>query len=143
MTNEQAIKELQESHDIMRNHDIDESESYLMQALGMAIKALQGQADGDLISRQAVIDAIYNNEDRLYIAQAVRAIPTAEPRKIPHFYEVMDSHMYHNKLDAMRAEIAEEIESYRMSDWETNNIMADGLQMALNIIDRYREGEQE
>ena len=70
MTNEQAIKELQESHDIMRNHDIDESESYLMQALNMAIKALQEQADrnefynwdapirhkadGDLISRQAV-----------------------------------------------------------------------------------------
>ncbi len=41
MTNEQAIKELQESHDIMRNHDIDESESYLMQALNMAIKALK------------------------------------------------------------------------------------------------------
>ena len=47
MTNEQAIKELQESYDIMRNHDIDESESYLMQALNMAIEALQAQADGE------------------------------------------------------------------------------------------------
>ena len=45
MTNEQAIKELEESYDIMRNHDIDESESYLMQALGMAIKALQTQTE--------------------------------------------------------------------------------------------------
>ena len=33
-----------------------------------------------LISENAVLDAIYNNEDRLYIAQAVRTIPTAEPK---------------------------------------------------------------
>ena len=40
MTREEAIKELQESHDIMRSYDIDESESRLMTALDMAIKAL-------------------------------------------------------------------------------------------------------
>ena len=45
-------------------------------------------------------------------------------------------------LDKIRAEISENIEVFRMSDWETNNIMADGLQMALNIIDGYREGEE-
>ena len=44
-------------------------------------------------------------------------------------------------LDKIRAEIQEDIESFSMSDWETNNILADGLQMALNIIDGYREGE--
>lgn len=46
-------------------------------------------------------------------------------------------------LDKIRAEISENIEVFRMSDWETNNILADGLQMALNIIDGYREGEEE
>lgn len=45
-------------------------------------------------------------------------------------------------LDKIRAEIKENIETFSMSDWETNNILADGLQMALNIIDGYREGEQ-
>ena len=37
-------------------------------------------------------------------------------------------------LDKIRSEIKEEIESYRYSGWETNDILADGLQMALNII---------
>ena len=46
-------------------------------------------------------------------------------------------------LNKIRAEISENIEAFRMSDWETNNILADGLQMALNIIDGYREGEQD
>lgn len=41
MTNAEAIKELQESHDIMRSYNIDESESRLMTALKMAIKALE------------------------------------------------------------------------------------------------------
>ena len=41
MTREEAIKELQESHDIMRSYDIDESESRLMTALDMAIKTLE------------------------------------------------------------------------------------------------------
>lgn len=43
-----------------------------------------------------------------------------------------------NILDKIRAEIQEDIESLSMADWETNNILADGLQMALNIIDEYR-----
>lgn len=40
MTIEEAIKELQESRDMMRSYNIDESESRLMTALDMAIKAL-------------------------------------------------------------------------------------------------------
>ena len=44
-------------------------------------------------------------------------------------------------LDKIRAEIKENIKDLLIADWETNNILADGLQMALNIIDRYREGE--
>ena len=46
-------------------------------------------------------------------------------------------------LEKIRAEIKESIDDFRIADWETNNILADGLQMALNIIDGYREGEQE
>ena len=41
MTIDEAIKELQESHDIMRSYNLDESESRLMTALEMAIKALK------------------------------------------------------------------------------------------------------
>lgn len=37
-------------------------------------------------------------------------------------------------LDKIRAEITEEIEAYRISDWEANDLLADGLQLALNII---------
>ena len=44
----------------------------------------------------------------------------------------------------IRAEIIEEIESYRIADWESNNLLADGLQMALNIIDKnIGEGSKE
>lgn len=42
---------------------------------------------------------------------------------------------YTELLDKIRTEITEEIEAYRMSDWEANDLLADGLQMALNIID--------
>lgn len=61
-------------------------------------------------------------------------------------YAIYDRMYYSIKngtpLDNLRAEISENIEAFSMSDWETNNILADGLQMALNIIDGYREGEQ-
>ena len=41
MTREVAIKELQESLDMMRSYDVDERESRLMTALNMAIQALE------------------------------------------------------------------------------------------------------
>ena len=44
-------------------------------------------------------------------------------------------------FDKIRAEINENIEAYRMSKWESNDLFADGLQMALNIIDRCSKGE--
>jgi len=47
-------------------------------------------------------------------------------------------------VEDIRAEIIEEIESYRIADWESNNLLADGLQMALNVIDRHiGEGSKE
>ena len=51
MTTKQAIKELQESYDTMRSYDVDESESRLMQALKMAISALEQQPCEDAVSR--------------------------------------------------------------------------------------------
>ena len=54
MTREEAIKELQESHDMMRSYDVDESESRLMTALNMAIQALSQEPCDDVISREAV-----------------------------------------------------------------------------------------
>jgi len=46
-------------------------------------------------------------------------------------------------FDKIRTEITEEIEAYRMSDWEANDLLADGLQLALNIIDgAIEEGDE-
>jgi hypothetical protein len=46
-------------------------------------------------------------------------------------------------LDEIRTEITEEIEAFRMSDYEANDLLADGLQMALNIIDgAIEEGDE-
>lgn len=46
-------------------------------------------------------------------------------------------------LEKIKVEITEEIEAYRISDWEANDLLADGLQMALNIIDgAIEEGEE-
>ena len=60
-------------------------------------------------------------------------------------FPIIDKHVKNEinvVLDKIKAEIQENIEAFSMSDWETNNILADGLQIALNIIDGYREGEQ-
>lgn len=56
----------------------------------------------------------------------------------PHFHEVMDSHMYHNKLKAMRAEIS----NIKESEWvDPHTILArtpdQVKKMALDIIDKY------
>lgn len=44
---------------------------------------------GDLISRQAAIEAIYDNKDRLNIAQAIRELPSVNPQepKTGHWIE--------------------------------------------------------
>ena len=51
-------------------------------------------------------------------------------------WEIIPTQAIEDAIAEIQAEITENIEAYRMSDWETNNILADGLQMALNIIDR-------
>lgn len=56
MTKKEAIKELQETHGVMRAYNIDSSESILMTALNTAIEALEQKPCEDAISRQAVID---------------------------------------------------------------------------------------
>ena len=45
-------------------------------AVEMAIKALEQEPCEDAISRQAAIEAIYDNNDRLNIAQAIRELPS-------------------------------------------------------------------
>ena len=112
MTNEQAIKELQESYDIMRNHDIDESESYLMQALNMAIKALQeqncdqcevgnpclyceyefkAQADGEYISKGKML--MFLNDMRFGIAPDETVADDDERREREAQVDVLDDLM--------------------------------------------------
>ena len=90
MTREEAIKELQESHDIMRSYDIDSSESRLMTALDMAIKALEQEPCGDAISRQAALDVIAetditNGTEPVFTGKQVQALlqdlPTVTPKQ--------------------------------------------------------------
>lgn len=79
----------------------------------------------------------------------IELINMLNDKNLPLYYEpslkkvIETIEQEYDVLNKIRAEIKEEIESYRMADWETNNILADGLQMALNIIDGYREGEQD
>lgn len=44
-------------------------------------KLLKQAQSGDLISRQAAIEAIYDNKDRLNIAQAIRELPSVNPQE--------------------------------------------------------------
>ena len=66
MSREEAIKELQESHDIMRSYDIDESESRLMTALDMAIKALEQEPVLDKIKAEIEQKQYYFMDDKDY-----------------------------------------------------------------------------
>lgn len=101
MSKEEAIKELQEAHDIMRSYDIDSIESRLMTALNMAIKVLDQEPSGDLISRQAVIDVIksmsnanpsYWNKcdvvDREDLIDEISELPSVKPQEPKESEEV-------------------------------------------------------
>lgn len=58
MTIKEAIKELQETHGMMRAYNIDSSESILMTALNTAIEALEQEPCEDAISREKVSDIL-------------------------------------------------------------------------------------
>ena len=95
MTREEAIKELQESHDMMRSYEIDEKESRLMTALNMAIKALEqkpcevsaetwGEISGAWTVRFApnepCEDAISREKAIMVVCSAFREMNTAEDK---------------------------------------------------------------
>ena len=58
MTKKEAIKELRETHGMMRAYNIDSSESILMTALNTAIEALEQEPCEDAISREDAIGAL-------------------------------------------------------------------------------------
>jgi hypothetical protein len=63
MTREEAIKELQKSHDMMRSYDVDESESRLMTALNMAIQALSQEPSREFEDYENEIEDLHNRLD--------------------------------------------------------------------------------
>ena len=68
MTTEEAIRLLDLNREYLKNtNNIGLKDD--IEALNMAIQALQAQADGDLISRQAVIDAIMFEDKWLHDAK--------------------------------------------------------------------------
>ena len=82
MTAEQAITVL----------NMVEAHGLADEAKQMAIQALQAQADGDAVSRDAVIDIIedvcpiYGNDYRYILREKVNALPTvAIPNKAGHW----------------------------------------------------------
>lgn len=138
MTNEQAISWLKN----YRKYTSFEMPQY-EDAFDMAIQALQAQADGeydgvyisyDLISRQAVIDAIYDMEIlkyRIDLEKVIKelpsvAIPSAEP-----------------KIDIVKMCIEEELR--QIEDYNhTGNKWHEGFAVACRwIIDKYRKGANE
>lgn len=80
MSKEEAIKELQEAHDIMRSYDIDSIESRLMTALDMVIKALE---------QEPILDKIEQKCDRINSLASV--LPYTAHREIQELLcEIMD-----------------------------------------------------
>lgn len=79
MTNEEAIKRLNKIKAIYKGMD-NKSD---VKALDMAIKALE-QTDGDLISRQAVLDIIsdvmpiYSDNYHYILEERIKDLPSAE-----------------------------------------------------------------
>lgn len=68
MTREQARREIDSLDYYLQNHTDDYGEESHT-AMMMAIQALQAQADGDLVSRQAVLDAIKFEDKWLHDAK--------------------------------------------------------------------------
>ncbi len=108
MTREEAIKELQESHDMMRNYDIDDNESRLMTALNMAIKVFEQEPCEDCIDRADAMTEIMmfagNNKhgDDIYIKvsdviELLRELPSVTPQepKTGHWVRDTITDLYH------------------------------------------------
>ena len=88
MTREEAIKVLKEDvrtinvpEVAMTLREWEEHDDHMRDALEIAIEALSAQVDGDLVSRQAAIDAveaICNTPCNSYFADAIKRLPSAD-----------------------------------------------------------------
>ena len=93
MTREEAIEIINREND-PNNKEVWEVFPEVREALDMAIQALQAQADGDLISRQAVIDCFKKWQPymatRLHeFENELSELPTvAIPNKVGHWVEM-------------------------------------------------------
>lgn len=70
MTNQEAIS-------ILKTWRVTGDKEH--EALDMAISALQAQADGNCISRQAAIEAVIYAKDDLDAERIIRGLPSAKP----------------------------------------------------------------
>ena len=130
------------------NEDCKDSSTYAF--FHMAIKALKQEPCTNAISRQAAIDACLNgwNKDYKEIVEEIRALPPiipqytdAEIQKMQdlEFAEIQKAYEIGKAkgsevLDKIRAEIDEQydrVHPYNIS-------CAEGLEMALEIIDKYK-----
>lgn len=89
MTKEEALKLMQAVKSYMTSGNPIWSVEPIGEAFDMAIEALQAKTDGDTISRQAALDAVYerikqigyeNSLSILSIGQAIRDLPSAQPK---------------------------------------------------------------
>lgn len=150
MTREEAIKQLKGM--VVGAEWLSE---YMVKALDMAIKALEQEPSGDLISRQAVQDYIAKYLSQyLYddVREAVEVIdeyigelPSVNPQEPFMNKPCVSNQVCHEDkvkvLDKIRAEIeAQVLES--LSDGGDDWFTAEKVNECLDIIDKYR-GEQE
>ena len=92
MTRAEAIKELQESHDTLRDYDIDNS-SRLKQALLIAISALEQEPCEDAVSRDAVCNIVNDIRDCISvegywaILERLKKLPSVTVRQTGEWIE--------------------------------------------------------
>lgn len=82
MTKERIIRGLQEIDSIC-GQSMDESSSWIGEVLHGAVRLLEQEPSGDVISRQAVIDALYDIEVikyRIDIENVIKALPPVKPQ---------------------------------------------------------------
>lgn len=81
MTNEEAIRELKDTVESMKGFDEIVSTFSRIDAITLAIKALEQQPCDDCINRQEAIEAVYDNEYKKDIRKALENLPSVTPAR--------------------------------------------------------------
>ena len=153
MTNEEAIQFLSQIMDALlaSNSWLPSTDNPIKESFGMAINALQAQEVsnnspeldnkfGDLISRQAVIDAldmigsVDTDADREYAMEVFMSLPSAQPdsKELSFTHKALDTVSRQAVIDAILAvtgnssvrELYEHVQEHELSDMWSGGVVA-------------------